>query len=404
MKKNKFVTFKILFTIPCLVTMLFMLSISAKAWPAYNDDNTTPTKNGEDGAILYIQSSLDNPTPMHAKLYIKMPKIVEYTGENVLIQTTCDDNEAENLPYSYRYDGTANGQTKEVGEHTVEVLCNNSYEPMTFADETPLKFIFNIVYSLTLDSNDDRNLTEKVLEIGSVNIPDAPFLAPSGMKFDGWAYDKEGNNRVNDASLVLSENTTIYAVWVKDDNGGNQTPVPPAPEPESPKTLNDITFEKLMAAYKDINSQIVEVDFGEEEGNLERNVMSLLKESNDVLHVTYKLGGVTYSFYITPDMVELEEGLQIFGPKKLLFYNQTEKKLQATKYIAANIKEAAANSIQGGDVYIVKKGDNLSSIASRYNLTVNDIVKVNIIPNANLITPGMQLTIEYPWIDKSQII
>ena len=44
--------------------------------------------------------------------------------------------------------------------------------------------------------------------------------------------------------------------------------------------------------------------------------------------------------------------------------------------------------------YTVKKGDTLTAIASKYNTTVNEIVKLNpIIKNPNLINIGWKLTI-----------
>jgi murein DD-endopeptidase MepM/ murein hydrolase activator NlpD len=47
----------------------------------------------------------------------------------------------------------------------------------------------------------------------------------------------------------------------------------------------------------------------------------------------------------------------------------------------------------GGPVYIVQAGDTLSSIASRFNVTVNDLMTANNITDPNLLAAGQQLAI-----------
>ena len=44
--------------------------------------------------------------------------------------------------------------------------------------------------------------------------------------------------------------------------------------------------------------------------------------------------------------------------------------------------------------YVVRSGDTLSSIARRFNTTVNELVELNSISNSNLIYPGQVLKIE----------
>ncbi len=50
----------------------------------------------------------------------------------------------------------------------------------------------------------------------------------------------------------------------------------------------------------------------------------------------------------------------------------------------------------GGKVYIVKKGDTLSSIAKSFNVSVDSIVKLNNLSNPDLIYPGQRLLIPSP--------
>lgn len=51
------------------------------------------------------------------------------------------------------------------------------------------------------------------------------------------------------------------------------------------------------------------------------------------------------------------------------------------------------NSKNQKRVYIVKKGDNLTKIANMFNTTVNNLVKLNNISNPNLIYPGQEIVI-----------
>lgn len=44
-------------------------------------------------------------------------------------------------------------------------------------------------------------------------------------------------------------------------------------------------------------------------------------------------------------------------------------------------------------IYTVKSGDSLYKIAKNHNITVEDILKLNFIPNPNLIYPGQEIVI-----------
>lgn len=57
--------------------------------------------------------------------------------------------------------------------------------------------------------------------------------------------------------------------------------------------------------------------------------------------------------------------------------------------------EAAATTAQPGgeSVYVVQRGDSLGKIATRYGVTVKQIVDLNGITNPNVITPGQKLKI-----------
>lgn len=64
------------------------------------------------------------------------------------------------------------------------------------------------------------------------------------------------------------------------------------------------------------------------------------------------------------------------------------------KEVQARVNEIVESRKQKKKTYIVAKGDTLSSIAKRYNTTVDAIVKANGIPNKNLIYVGQELIIQ----------
>ncbi len=55
------------------------------------------------------------------------------------------------------------------------------------------------------------------------------------------------------------------------------------------------------------------------------------------------------------------------------------------------VRPALAQS--SGPVYIVQSGDTLSSIAARFNISINDLMTANALTNANLLAVGQQLVI-----------
>lgn len=54
----------------------------------------------------------------------------------------------------------------------------------------------------------------------------------------------------------------------------------------------------------------------------------------------------------------------------------------------------------GGKIYIVKKGDTLFNIAKMFNVSVENIIKLNNLTNPDLIYPGQRLLIPAPSYSK----
>jgi flagellum-specific peptidoglycan hydrolase FlgJ len=74
------------------------------------------------------------------------------------------------------------------------------------------------------------------------------------------------------------------------------------------------------------------------------------------------------------------------------------EKYDLTKYDRVGnkkpVKVAAAAKKEEPQVYVVKKGDTLTSIAKRYNTTVQNLVNLNNIKNPDLILVGQKLRVK----------
>ena len=65
----------------------------------------------------------------------------------------------------------------------------------------------------------------------------------------------------------------------------------------------------------------------------------------------------------------------------------------ASDILLENNEEISSQEEENEQIYIVKRGDTLSQIARRYNTTVQTIVDLNGIQNPNLIYPGEEIKI-----------
>lgn len=72
-------------------------------------------------------------------------------------------------------------------------------------------------------------------------------------------------------------------------------------------------------------------------------------------------------------------------------------------FIEGTIKHEASSESNKTTIYTVKKGDTLSAIAKKYNTTVNELAKINNIKNVNLIYPGQKIKISGNSPKKGQI-
>lgn len=83
--------------------------------------------------------------------------------------------------------------------------------------------------------------------------------------------------------------------------------------------------------------------------------------------------------------------------------NANNAQINPTTYVGADlpIKENQELKIEGR--YIVKSGDTLSGIASKYGTTYQELARINNISNPNLIYPGQVLKIEEKKVQKLKV-
>lgn len=79
-------------------------------------------------------------------------------------------------------------------------------------------------------------------------------------------------------------------------------------------------------------------------------------------------------------------------------FNTTVKNLQEINdidYISVGDLIVVPNNMNNDwfDIYIVKKGDNLFSIAQKYDISLNDLLKVNGLENDDYIYPNQEIMV-----------
>lgn len=84
----------------------------------------------------------------------------------------------------------------------------------------------------------------------------------------------------------------------------------------------------------------------------------------------------------------------IFGDntQKAVVAFQKSKAITTDALVGTQTKTALNNALQGKNTYIIKAGDSLTSIASRYGINVNDLMKANDLSSWT-VNPGLVLII-----------
>ena len=123
------------------------------------------------------------------------------------------DNSPSTRPYEYIYKTRTlpGGNQVDAGDYYVVELLNGKY----YLSE---KFTVSYTaapttYTVSFDANGGTGTMADVTNIsGNYTLPACTFTAPSDKQFKGWATSASGAV-ITDASINVTENTTLYAIW-----------------------------------------------------------------------------------------------------------------------------------------------------------------------------------------------
>lgn len=366
----------------CCLILLFMMSNDVMAMEPFFLSSCQ--KNGTSFEVLFNIG--DYPDALKLKCDGDVNTLFEYTGAAITPYSLTwhddynliEDGSEPAITPKYMKEDNEVSEIKEVGNYVLLFY----YGDVRLDD---IAFPVVVTYAITYDANGGSgSMDMKYLAQGetAVVIDECSFTAPEGKVFDGWAFDTAGTNKISDNTLTLTENKTLFAIWK--DNGGDGNS--PAPNNGSQPTLDEEIRSKINEAANNPVQDIILVNFGESDSTLNISTLKALKESgNDILCVSFILEGTRYSFYIPAQMIEIEDDIQEYGPKKLLYYNQTEKQDEAMKYFEA---------VKGVNNYQIQPNDTLSGIALKFNTSVGSLAQINGIKNVNEIIAGEKLKVQ----------
>lgn len=232
---------------------------------------------------------------------------------------------------------------------------------------------------------------------GNATSPDGENASRCGI----WQFTSQG--RLNGYNGDLDMNYA-YKEFVMNKNGNNNpTPIPvPAPTP-TPSGSSTYTVKSgdclskigsnLGVDWKDIaNANNIVSPYVIYVGQVltiprKTNTQTTLTPSNNT-GTTYTvkagdtLSGIAAKFNTTYQKIASDNGI---SNPNLIYPGQVLK---------INGGVAPSNNTPNETVYIVKSGDTLSGIASKYGTTYQKIAKDNNISNPNVIYPGQKLIIK----------
>ncbi|MGN0835656.1 MAG: LysM peptidoglycan-binding domain-containing protein [Candidatus Spyradosoma sp.] len=186
------------------------------------------------------------------------------------------------------------------------------------------------------------------------------------------------------AFVVLVNGCTPRLVREREKNAANPPQVvdvseptagtPVVDEPQQPADVSEPT-EPAQPAAAAAEPAKAEPASGEEK--------IYVVKKNDSLWVIAKNHGTTIDAICAANNINKNAVLRL-GMKL---------KIPAGAQTSASSEKPAANKAEGGEIYVVKKGDALSKIARAHGVTVKALMEANGIANANSIRAGQKLVI-----------
>lgn len=180
-----------------------------------------------------------------------------------------------------------------------------------------------------------------------------------------WQYTSSGKVNGISGNVDMNESFKDYPSII---GGGNVTPTP---QPAQPST-NAPTGSTL-----DLVEKVMKGDFGDGETR-KNNLGSRYNEVQDFINHIYSADSNTLA-------KEVKEGKYGNG--------ETRKIVLGSKYNEVQNIVNKTSSSSNSTTYIVKSGDTLSGIASKFGTTYQELARKNGIANPNIIHPGQVLKI-----------
>jgi len=219
-------------------------------------------------------------------------------------------------------------------------------------------------YTVSFDANGGSGTHADVTGVsGPYTLPTTTtFIAPSGKTFDGWS-ETSGGTKIATTTILVTSAKTLYAVW-------KDVPAPtPTPAPSTPSEGSSSGSSEASTPSTETKTEVVPVNYSVVKG--------------DTLNKIAKRNGLTLN-----ELLALNP--QIKNPN-MIYVGQIITLGTTTREV--NEKETKA-PVTSTKEYIVVKGDSLSRIARRNNISLKELIAKNPqITNINMIYIGQKINL-----------
>ena len=225
---------------------------------------------------------------------------------------------------------------------------------------------------------DVKNCSWWIASYGTNNgYPQNQFKPNIGFNYDGWQYTS-----VKRFAGITSGGVDT-SIFYKNYANGAPAPSTPSGNTSSPKkSIDEVAKDVIAGKY----------------GNGDARKAKLTAEGYDYNAVQNRVNQLLGTSAPAPAKKSVDEVAKEVIAGKYGNGSDRIKKLTAEGY-DANAVQKRVNEMLGltsankGITYVVKAGDTLSGIATKYGITYQKLAKDNKISNPNLIYPGQKLTI-----------
>lgn len=193
-----------------------------------------------------------------------------------------------------------------------------------------------------------------------------------GLECDIWQYSDKGNVE------GINTNSTDLDIMYSNLIGSNQEP-----NSSNLKSISEIIQEVVEGKWGNgEDRKILLTSAGYNYNEVQAKVNSMLGNNNSIITYTVKSGDTLSSIASKYNTTY----------QKLAQYNNISNPNVINVGQVIKIPNESASTVEK-EYYIVKNGDTLSSIAKKYGTTVNNLVALNNIRNANLIYVNQKIRV-----------